>query len=84
MALGKQLITLAVALCFCTEATATETNITFSDNYVKSLCVEHWDSDGDGELSTEEAASVTTLGTVFRENSDIVSFDELRYFTGLT
>jgi len=58
--------------------------ITFADSNVKSLCVQYWDIDGDGELSIEEAASVTTLGTVFRENRDIVTFEELRYFTGLT
>ena len=81
---GKQLALLAVALCFCEETTANQTNISFADNNVKSLCVQHWDSDGDGELSIEEATGVTTLGTVFRENNNIVTFEELRYFTGLT
>ena len=41
-------------------------------------------TDGDGELSEDEAAAVTDLDDVFSENTDIVSFDELRYFTGLT
>ena len=57
-------------------------NIDFSDALVKSLCVEAWDSDGDGGLSYAEAASVTDLGTVFK-GSGIETFDELRYFTSL-
>ena len=59
-------------------------NITFADANVKALCVANWDTDSDGELSYEEAAAVTSLGTVFKSNSDITSFDELQYFTGLT
>ncbi len=78
----KQLAVLAAALCL--SATAAGTNIVFADGNVKALCVQNWDSDGDGELSTEEAAGVTTLGTVFRENKAIASFEELSYFTGLT
>jgi len=60
------------------------TNIVFADDAVKAICVANWDSDGDGELSYDEAAAVTDLGEVFKENSDITSFDELQYFTGLT
>ena len=59
-------------------------NITFADSNVKALCVQNWDSNNDGELSTDEAAAVTSLGTVFRENKNITTFEELRYFTGLT
>ena len=57
-------------------------NIVFADPKVKSICVENWDTDGDGELSYTEAAAVTDLGTVFKENTEIVSFDEFQYFTG--
>ena len=57
--------------------------IEFADSKVKELCVANWDTDGDGELSEDEAAAVTSLGTVFRK-SQISSFDELQYFTGLT
>ncbi|MBQ9672894.1 MAG: leucine-rich repeat domain-containing protein [Prevotella sp.] len=60
------------------------TPITFADAEVKRICVENWDTDGDGELSYAEAAAVTDLGTVFQYNWDINSFDELRYFTGIT
>ena len=58
--------------------------IVFADDNVKAICVANWDTDGDGELSYAEAAAVTGLGTVFRYNTDIASFDELQYFTGLT
>jgi hypothetical protein len=59
-------------------------NIIFADANVKAICVSHWDTDGDGELSYGEAASVRDLGTCFRENLDITSFDELQYFIGLS
>ncbi len=64
--------------------TLADTIITFVDPNVKAICVENWDTNGDGELSEEEAAAVESLGEVFRENSSITSFDELEYFTGLT
>lgn len=59
-------------------------NITFANAGVKALCVANWDTSGDGELSEEEAAAVTSLGSVFREKTSIGAFPELRYFTGLT
>lgn len=58
--------------------------ITINDTNVKSICLQNWDTDGDGELSEDEAASVTDIGTVFRGNTDIQSLDVLQYFTGLT
>ncbi|MBP5770067.1 MAG: leucine-rich repeat protein, partial [Bacteroidaceae bacterium] len=58
--------------------------IEFADAKVKAICVANWDSNGDGELSEEEAAAVTELGEVFKMNHEITSFDELRFFTGLT
>jgi hypothetical protein len=60
------------------------TIINFADENVKSICVKNWDINGDGELSTEEAAVVTDIGMIFRSNHDITSFEELEYFTGLT
>lgn len=59
-------------------------NITFADANVKALCVANWNTDDDDELSMEEAAAVTSLGTVFREKNNIATFEELEYFTGLT
>ena len=58
--------------------------IAFADANVKALCVANWDLNGDGELSYEEADAVTDLGEVFKENTEIRSFNELQYFTGLT
>ena len=59
-------------------------NIVFADANVKAICVEHWDTNGDGELSYAEAAAVTSLNHVFAQNENITSFNELQYFTGLT
>lgn len=58
--------------------------ITFKDQEVKEICVENWDTNADRELSEAEAAAVLSLNGVFRNNHKITSFDELRYFTGLT
>ena len=58
-------------------------SIVFADMNVEAICLDNWDSDGDGLLSYEEAAAVTDLGTVFKSNTAITSFDELQYFTGL-
>lgn len=57
--------------------------IVFADPVVKSICIENWDTDGDGELSYDEAAAVTDIGEVFAQNDQITSFNELQYFTGL-
>ena len=58
--------------------------ISFQTTAVKTICVEKWDKNGDGELSEREAAAVTTLDLAFQNNKSIKSFDELAYFTGLT
>lgn len=58
-------------------------NINFADANVKAICVANWDTNGDGELSFDEAAEVTDIGYAFA-HSDITSFDELKFFTGLT
>lgn len=59
-------------------------SITFADPAVKKICISKWDTNGDGELSKKEAASVTDLEDAFCYNDEITSFDELKYFTGLT
>ena len=84
-------IALVVASC-SNDAAITGSNInpfdddiiSFVDNDVKIRCVANWDTDGDNELSKTEASKVTSLGGVFTRCDDIVAFDELRYFTGLT
>ncbi len=60
------------------------TVINFADANVKAICVTNWDKNGNGELEKDEAAAVTSLGEVFKNNTAITSFDELLYFTGLT
>ena len=57
--------------------------INFADAEAKRICVTYWDTDNDGELSEAEAAAATTIGNVFQQSS-MTSFNELRYFTGLT
>ena len=57
--------------------------IEFADVNVKALCVTNWDTNDDGELSEAEAAAVADLGEVFKGKTNITSFKELQYFTGL-
>jgi uncharacterized protein YjdB len=66
------------------QITVSVSNITFADANVKAICIQNWDTNDNEELSESEAAAVTSLGTAFRGNTEITSFDELRYFTGLT
>ena len=56
--------------------------IVFADAKVKAICVQHWDTDGDGELSYKEAAAVTQIYDYFHK-SDITSFDEFQYFVNV-
>ena len=68
--------------------------IGFADENVKAICVENWDTNGDGELSKAEAAAVeqlrvlnsdkTVYSSPFKSNTVITSFNEFQYFTGLT
>ena len=57
--------------------------MTFADERVRNACVARFDKDLDGELTYEEAATVTDLKDLFLEK-DIVTFDELEYFTSVT
>ena len=59
--------------------------IRFKDPEVARICIANWSSDGVG-VTKEDAAKVTTsmLKTTFRDNTLIKSFDELKFFTGLT
>ena len=70
--------------------------ISFQDNQVKSIVVKYFDTSKDGELSYREAAVVLSFlvdeadtrasdGKVsIFAGTDITTFDELVYFTGLT
>ena len=60
-------------------------NIEFEDPYAELLCIRHYDTNRDGYLSYEEAASVTVLDKLAEEanRKNIMSFNELRHFTSL-
>ena len=59
--------------------------ISFADDAAKAICVANWDTNGDGELSYDEAAAVTIIPIgVFTNNQDITAFEELKYFTNVT
>lgn len=59
--------------------------IRFEDPEVKRICVENWDKDGDGELSMEEAAAVSSIGTIIPQliKRSSNAFQEFRFFTGI-
>ena len=64
----------------------TVNNIVFEDEEItKGACLYAWDQNGDGnndgELSYAEAAAVTELGTVFKDQRFMTKFNELKYFT---
>ena len=58
-----------------------EEYITFVDPAVEAICVANWGANG--KLSYTQASVVSDLGYVFAGNIDIISFDELQYFTAL-
>ncbi len=58
-----------------------EEYIVFADPVVEQICATNW-GDGVG-ITPSQAKRVTTLGTTFQSNTQIQSFDELEYFTGL-
>lgn len=67
------------------ENTETPDNIiVFADEVVKRSCVEAFDTDGDGEVSYDEAAAVKDLSNVpLRFKDDFLTFDEFQYFTNI-
>lgn len=65
--------------------------IEFADDNVKAICVANWGGNIiPDEITPMEAAAVTTLvpsggsQSAFRGNTSIETFNELKYFTGLT
>lgn len=69
---------------YFTDKNAPTDIIQFQDSTVGALCIQNWDTNGDGVLTKTEAAAVTSLGDVFKNQNTITSFDELQYFTGVT
>jgi hypothetical protein len=57
--------------------------LTFEDPAVEAIALANWDTDGDGVLSKDEVKAVNTIGTLFKLNTNIVSFDEFKMFTGV-
>ena len=55
--------------------------IRFACPAVAKICATQW-GDGVG-ITRAQAAAVTDIGTVFKNNTEITSFDELRFFTGI-
>ena len=55
-------------------------NIVFADPAAKYACVAKFDTDGDGEVSIEEAEAATSFSGLFTNWKTVVSFDEIRYF----
>lgn len=58
-------------------------NINFKDADVKSVILDNWDVNGDGELSFEEAVTITDLSQVKFTGGNFESFDELKFFDQL-
>ena len=60
--------------------------IVFADEIVKMVCVEKFDTNGDGELSYMEASKVKDIGSSFFGDyaPEVKSFDELHYFVNAT
>jgi hypothetical protein len=58
--------------------------VTFADSKAHELCAAIWDTDEDDELCRDELAAVTDIAQNFRGQTGMKSFEELRYFTGLT
>ena len=58
--------------------------IRFADSVIEQLCISNFSSDGVG-LSTGDAQSVSKIPNDFaRNNTSVVSFDELRHFGAVT
>ena len=58
--------------------------ISFADPIAKYACVDKFDTNGDGEVSYAEAAAATTLSGLFAEWNTVTSFEEIKYFTGVS
>ena len=63
-----------------------EDAIVFADPYIKAFLVPAFDTNGDGEISYKEAASATSIDGFIGSGASgyVTSFDEFRFFTGIT
>ena len=59
--------------------------VEFACEYMRAAAVALWDTNSDGGLTTSEVLAVTSIANdAFMGNTQIVSFDEFRYFAGCT
>lgn len=54
--------------------------IKFEDPNAEAICLKYFDTDNNGRITKDELAAVKSIGKVFN-NSSIVYFDELAYFS---
>lgn len=54
--------------------------IKFADPVVKEFFLGKWDTNRNGEIDEEEAKAYENIGLGFKDNPDVVSFDEFRHF----
>ena len=59
-----------------------EGEISFADPIARAICLHYCDTDNDGALTMEEALATTEMGPF--SNVCFSSFDEFKYFTGVT
>ena len=55
-------------------------NIAFADLAAKYACVAKFDTNGDGEVSIEEAEAATSFEDLFTNWKGVTSFDEIKFF----
>lgn len=70
------------ASCHRTEPQPLPEGLPIQDTTVLRICLEHFDRNGDGVFTSEEAAAVNDISTWF-SGTEIQTFNELQYFTGL-
>lgn len=58
--------------------------IRFKDKAVEAICLANFDLDKDGFLTKTEARQVTDIGTLFKSDKTITSFNEFQYFSSVT
>ena len=58
-------------------------SIVFADSLVRKICLQYFDTDRNGKLSSEEAEAVRSFGTYF-VGKPVSSFMETVYFSGVT
>ena len=58
--------------------------IAFADADLKAVLIAAFDTSGDGELSKAEAAAVSSIAGVFGDANHYTSFNEFKYFTGVS